>query len=418
MLHVVQHEQQFPVGQLGAEQLEPPGRIDFAKTECAADGGEQLLEVDKRGQVNEDGSVDEPVADGRGELDREARLADAARPRERDEPGTGVEEASRDLGELSIATDRVGMRKWHAKPPRGFLHRGGEGGILSENAPLELTELGAGVEAELRHEQLPSLPIGCERIRLAAAPIERNHQLAAQSLPKRMVGHEPLQVRRELNVTAQAKLDVDAVLHAREPQLVQTRRLVANEQHAVEIGERFAAPQLERRGEVAGCATELTLGRRAPPVGHEPLEPVGVELVVVDRKPVAGLLCQKPALGKCPPELRDVDMQDAARRDRRRAVPYRFDEGVGARAPATPEHEGCEQRPGPAAEPDRLTVDKGLERAEYAKFEAPFLPQDPIFPSSPTDGRCSSGATSVVPGAAVPCSATPSSARLELTRLC
>ena len=58
-----------------------------------------------------------------------------------------------------------------------------------------------------------------------------------------MLGDEPLEVGDDLRVPAEPKLDLEPVLEAGEPQLVQPRCLVARERLAVEVGERLAPPE-------------------------------------------------------------------------------------------------------------------------------------------------------------------------------
>ena len=55
-----------------------------------------------------------------------------------------------------------------------------------------------------------------ERVGLPAAAVEREHQLAAQTLAKRMFGDERLEFRHQLVMAAERQVGVDAILDHRE----------------------------------------------------------------------------------------------------------------------------------------------------------------------------------------------------------
>ena len=77
------------------------------------------------------------------------------------------------------------------------------------------------VEPELVGEREPGGAVDLERLRLPAAAVERDHQLAAQPLPQRMGRHERLQLADECGVVAEREIGVDAILDRRHPQLVE-----------------------------------------------------------------------------------------------------------------------------------------------------------------------------------------------------
>ena len=45
----------------------------------------------------------------------------------------------------------------------------------------------AGVDAELAGEQVADMAVGGQRVALPAAPVQRQHELAVQPLPQRML---------------------------------------------------------------------------------------------------------------------------------------------------------------------------------------------------------------------------------------
>ena len=64
--------------------------------------------------------------------------------------------------------------------------RGDERRLLEEDRPLELTERGARIEAELVGEPLAGLLKGPERVRLSSRPVEGEHELRAHPLVVRV----------------------------------------------------------------------------------------------------------------------------------------------------------------------------------------------------------------------------------------
>ena len=66
--------------------------------------------------------------------------------------------------------------------------RDAERGLLLEDRALEASELEARLEPELLHERATRVAIRGERLRLPPRAVQREHQLGAQALPKRVLG--------------------------------------------------------------------------------------------------------------------------------------------------------------------------------------------------------------------------------------
>lgn len=113
---------------------------------------------------------------------------------------------------------------------------------MAEDATLELAQLEPRLQTELGDEQASYLPVGGQGIGLAAAAIERRHQLAAQVLPEGMFRDEPLEAGRDFDVAAKPKLGIEPILQAGQTELVQARCLLAGKRHVVEVGERLSTP--------------------------------------------------------------------------------------------------------------------------------------------------------------------------------
>ena len=121
---------------------------------------------------------------------------------------------------------------------------------------MQLAELAAGLDPELIDERAPRALIGVERLGLAAAPVEGEHQLAAQPLAQRVLGDERLELAGQLGVPAGGEILLDALLDAGEPEILEPRDLGLGEPRVGEIGERRATPERERLAGPAASPAE------------------------------------------------------------------------------------------------------------------------------------------------------------------
>ena len=81
-------------------------------------------------------------------------------------------------------------RAARAAPGRGRV----ELRVLRQDRVLEGAQLGARLDADLLDERAPGAAVGLERVRLAAAAVQREHQLRAQVLAQRLLGDGGLQL--------------------------------------------------------------------------------------------------------------------------------------------------------------------------------------------------------------------------------
>ncbi len=82
---------------------------------------------------------------------------------------------------------------------------------------MQLLKRRAGLDPELVDENTPRVVVDLERFGLPARPVEREHQVAAKPLAKRMLVGEGLELSDQVAVTACFELRLDAVLERREP---------------------------------------------------------------------------------------------------------------------------------------------------------------------------------------------------------
>jgi hypothetical protein len=96
-----------------------------------------------------------------------------------------------------------------------------------QNSALEPLQRQVRLEAELLDERLPRFLVGAQRVRLAAGPVQREHQLPAQTLAERVLGDERLELADCLIVAAEREVAVNAVHLRRQAQLLEAADLVA-----------------------------------------------------------------------------------------------------------------------------------------------------------------------------------------------
>jgi hypothetical protein len=84
---------------------------------------------------------------------------------------------------------------------------------VSEDRSLESRERHAGVEPKLLDQPPTRRSVGSEGIALSARPVEGDHQLLNQSLPMRMLRHQTLELRDELEVATRRELSLDSLFN-------------------------------------------------------------------------------------------------------------------------------------------------------------------------------------------------------------
>ena len=120
---------------------------------------------------------------------------------------------------------------------------------MAEDHPLELPELGARSQAQLVAQQRTCLAVGGERLGLASRPIQREHQLRAQSLLERRLRRESLQLDDHVGRVPEGQLSVNPLHLGEQAELLQTPDLGLHAVGRREVGERRPAPQAERFGQ-------------------------------------------------------------------------------------------------------------------------------------------------------------------------
>ena len=114
LLHVVEDQQDVPLGKVAAEVFQQRGAARVLQPDAAGDRHRHQRRVPHRGQRHEVHAVREVRLRPARQLDRQPRLAAAARPGQREQPRAG-QQASR-LGQLALPAHEARRRSWqHAR---------------------------------------------------------------------------------------------------------------------------------------------------------------------------------------------------------------------------------------------------------------------------------------------------------------
>ena len=149
--------------------------------------------------------------------------------------------------------------------------------VLDEDAPLQVLERSPRLDAQLVGEGPAAGGVALERLGLAAAAVQREHELAAEPLAQRMLVDERLELADELGALPEPEVGLDALLQAGEAPLLQPGDLSLGPLLVGEVGERRAAPEGEGLAQRRGRAGRVAGRQRRAPGRRQLLEAVEVE---------------------------------------------------------------------------------------------------------------------------------------------
>jgi hypothetical protein len=219
-------------------------------------------------------------------------------------------------------------------------------------------------------ERLPRALVGLQRLRPAAGPVERQHQLRVQALAGRVLGHQALELGDEFAGAAGLELRLEPELDRRQALLFELEHELADAGLAVEVGERAAAPERERLPQPLGRAACVLARQRLSGVGHELAEACEVDLLGAGAEQVGARAGLDPIRPQRPPQPGDVHLHRVPRGDGRRLGPERVHEALDRDGLVRPQQELREQGPLLGrAERDRFALDERLEGTEEAEVD-------------------------------------------------
>ncbi len=304
-----------------------------------------------------------------GELERKPGLPDAADSGQRDQPGILPPEEVGESGKLALAAEEWSRRSRQPPLCRRPGLRSVQRRVVSEDRPFELPERIARLDPELV-DQRPSRPlVDGERVRLPSRAIEREHQLSAKPLPKRVLGDQALELGDELAMAAEPEIGVDPILECRDSKLLEPDDLRVSERLPGEVGERRPTPERECRPQGVGRTSGVARPERRPPLLAETSELEEVDGFRVDDEPVPRRRRLERAFGQELSQLRDVDLDRVAGRVGRVLPPEPIDEAIARDDVICLQEQGGEQRaPLLSPERDRCSVAAHREGTEEAEL--------------------------------------------------
>jgi hypothetical protein len=215
MLAVVEEEQELHRAQLVEEPGERSDIGPVEESERSGDRGRQERRIRQRDQVDEPDTAAPGAHLARRDLQRQPRLARAAHTGQRDQ--ALLPQQPLEVRELAAAADEARHRCGKVVPR---LRRRCGGDLLAQDGALEHAELLARLQPKFLGQQPACTSIGGERVRLALAPVERNHQLPPEPFAQRMLRDEALELGDELRVVAESEPGFDVLLLADQAKLV------------------------------------------------------------------------------------------------------------------------------------------------------------------------------------------------------
>ena len=231
-----------------------------------------------------------------GELGGEARLAAPSGADERHQPVL-VEELA-DPGDVVLARPTKLVRAdagWSASgsrsSPVGSLSVApSSASSWPRMAASRRRSSSPGSRPELLGEHAAGLAERAECLRLSPRPVQREHQLAAESLPEGHHGDRRVEVGDQVGIATHRQQRLEPLLGDRHAELLEAAR--SGDRAGTSPNSGRARPRhWSRASSKQSTPTERCAPRPAlPDLGDEPFEPVGVD-VVGERQHVAGRTC-------------------------------------------------------------------------------------------------------------------------------
>ena len=250
---------------------------------------------------------------------------------------------------------------------RGGLGRQEQGGILAEDGAFERLQLRAGIEAQLLAEHLAGRLEGPQGLRLPARAVERQHQVAVESLAQRCLAHERLELRDQLGISPVSQLGVDAVLEHRPPELVEPGRLPPEQPLVIRAVEGRSPPERQGTAQHLDRDLDVSLHQRLSAPRRLELEATGVDLVVghVEAVPAGGRDERVAQRAEAPAQLRHERLQGVGAAGRQVIAPELIGQALSLDRLACP-HEEEEQQGALLRAPDGQ-IDVAIDDLELAE---------------------------------------------------
>jgi hypothetical protein len=155
---------------------------------------------------------------------------------------------------------------------------------------------------------------------------------------------EPFELRRQLGVTADTKIGVDARLERFETPLLEPRSRILRERLVGEVGERRTTPQCQSRSEELRSALGRVGGERVTAFVHEPLEAKRIDALGVHLQGVSASRAHQHVLDQRPAEVRHIDLDRLDRGGGRALAPHEVGDAIDGEGLAAVQQQDREHR--------------------------------------------------------------------------
>ena len=129
--------------------------------------------------------------------------------------------------------------------------------VLVEDLALEPVQSRPRVDPQFFGQSPSALLVRVQGARLPPAAIERQHELGAQALAKRIAGDEVLELGDDFGVAAERQLSFDPLLRCCQTKFLQPKHVHVGERVVAEVGQRVAAEERERIAQQLGATCGL-----------------------------------------------------------------------------------------------------------------------------------------------------------------
>ena len=258
---------------------------------------------------------------------------------------------------------------------------------------MQLAQATPRLDTQFVDQRAAGVVVGGQRIGLATRAVEGHHQLLAQPLAQRLPPDQLLKLCDQLGVPPELELRFDSFLDRRAAQLLQPARLRLREGLVGEIGERWAAPQVERGRQPFGGTGRVAPGQVGASRGHQILEPVEVDLATLQPELIAGRLGHEQgallpgrSIGlERPPQPRHRHLKRLRRALGRLLPPKLLDQAIARDHLVRVDHQESKQSALlHASQAERAIIDLHLERSEDPEVHWPV---PPVEANTPVTGR-------------------------------
>ena len=173
------------------------------------------------------------------------------------------------------------------RPRRGRDRDRVQAWVGREDPRVQRPQLRARLDAQLPHEDAAGGGERVQRLGLPPGPVQRQHQLAGEALPERMLPHQLHQLLRRLGVAAERQDHLDVLLDRVQPLLAKPGPddLRAG---AGDPGQRRALPEPKPRVKRDGRGRQVALAAGHAGLGQPLRERLGVKLALGQPQLVPG----------------------------------------------------------------------------------------------------------------------------------